>query len=136
MLDELNALHLWDFRIDSLRTASNLGEDVLTVLATRDFSYCHEAQVQFFDTVYMSCPVDFSHAQFAPASDAEIERIRELTEFDDETKVFRIIEDAGDSKYERHHFIAASRAVVTIETVYYYKRESLGPNESVAEWVT
>ena len=136
MFDELNALQLWDFRIDTHCTARDLGDDVLTVLGSTDFSYYHRAQVLFFDTEYISCPVHFCHARFALASNANTKRIRELVELDHETKVFQITPDTGDSTSERHHFVAASRVLVTIETVYYYKRETLGPNERIAEWIT
>ena len=58
MFDELNALDLPDFRIDSHRTAPDLGDDVLTVIGSTDFTYYHKAQVQFFNTVYLSCPAE------------------------------------------------------------------------------
>ena len=118
VFDELNQLGIWDFRIDSFATSPEVGDDVLTILGSTDFSYYHQVEVQFFETDFVYCPIRFCHARFEEADRDKLTQISFPPELNPEARLFSII--AEDSVY----FIAAQNAAVRIETVKYSERNT------------
>ena len=129
-LDELNALCLWDFRIASYN------DDVLTILGSTDFDYYHKAEIRFHSVDFLECATAFSHAYFGVASKEDASRVLAKSEdHEPGVTVFCILADHDKGNYSAKYFIVAERAECTIGTVYYYKRENLGPGERIASWV-
>lgn len=119
VFEQLNALRLWEFRIDFLRTGRDIGDNVLQILGSTDFCYYHLAQIRFFNTFYISCPLSFSHAMFSEATAKESEAYASRGLLDCGARVFRIVADAGDSTWSQDHFVVATHASITIEKVLY-----------------
>lgn len=127
---ELNALGLWDFRIESYK------DGVLTILGSTDFAYYHKAEIRFHSVCFLECATAFSHAYFDVASKEDANSVLAKSEdHEPGNTVFCILADHDQGNYSAKYFIVAERAECTIGTVYYYTRENLGPGERIASWV-
>ena len=116
--DRLNAPNNWDFQFDLAGASGPPQHDVVTILASFDFTYYHEAEIRFHDVHYISCPTYFSDALFGLGPRSEFERLRSLASFDEDTQLFCITIDASLPDAS-DHFIAASHVDVTFKQVGY-----------------
>jgi hypothetical protein len=128
--EALNALGLWDFKLDSLRERS------LTILASNDFDYYHQAEIRFEDVTFIECAEKFSHAVFR--RDTVEERRARFARLGIEGEVFCIRTEAADGcqgSEQDQYFVVARRASCAIGTVYYCRPDHLEPGERIATWV-
>ena len=116
--DKLNAPNNWDFYFDFYGASGPPQYDVLTIIASFDILYYHEAEIRFHDVHYISCPTFFSDALFGLAPKSEIELVHDLASFDEDTQLFCITINANQSDAS-DHFIAAPRVDVTFKEVGY-----------------
>jgi hypothetical protein len=117
VFDELNARHLWDFIIKSYDGDS----ETLTILASTDFTYRHEAEIRFHGVHFVGCSTFFCHALFDIASEEQRAKVlAPLAEGGDHVIVFRITAEHGTDDSPTY-FIAAERMECTIATVCYWK---------------
>ena len=78
VLDQLNALGCWDFRItlfDGWRLQIIGGTSL-------DYSSSHTDEIEFYGVTYIACPIDFSHAQFRLGTEAEKEMLSRIVSFE------------------------------------------------------
>jgi hypothetical protein len=115
-LRRVDALQLWDFRVS--RTAGTV-----LILGSRNFTYYHQAEIEFRGVTHCDLPETFSHATFTPGDDSE------------GISVFITAEPFPLDNAMHDYEVRAAEVEVRIGTVYYYDRPDLGPGETIAPWV-
>jgi hypothetical protein len=99
-LDQINALHLWDFEV-----AKN-ADGVVLILGSNDFTYYHYLEAEFRGVAFCDLPARFAHAEFRLGKDGVVW-----------VKAEPVL-DAAEREYE----IQASELEVRIGKVFYYRR--------------
>lgn len=107
VLDQLNALSCWDYRItlfDGWRLHLIGG-------ASLDYSNAHTVEIEFHGVTYIACPTDFSHAKFRLGTGAEKQMLNRTVSLESEDIVF-VIEAETTGSIEPHCFFIVAEDVV------------------------
>jgi hypothetical protein len=121
---------IWlDFEVLSY---TSFGDGVLTIAASRDFSYYHNMEIRFVGVRYFSGVFSWKSSPsrmgiLVPDRDAPAEH--RMDSRSDESSINFIDDDDGRIT------VLAESASIDLDTVYYYKRTPLAENERIAAWV-
>jgi len=128
--EELEKTNIEDFNI------IYKDEDKLIVAGSFDFAYYHELEITFFEVDFIQCPGRyFSVKKIRFATEEEVKQLA-TTSYGNHggfTVCFEY-QFMGEGEKDKF-FICAHEADYKWETVFYYNRENLQPDERIADWV-
>ncbi|GAA3413625.1 hypothetical protein [Paenibacillus hodogayensis] len=123
-IDEMN---IGDFYVISTDNAGNV-----VVAGSFDFSYYHNIEINFHKVSFVSCPISlFKIDTIRLASEEESKQLGDWSYGYHEGTVICL----EDKVYKHKFFLACSNVTYTKRTVYYYKRNDLKHDETIANWV-
>ena len=140
--DYINKRKVYEFRQET--NFAMEGIPILTIMGSTDFSYYHTVEVIFKNTVFIQCPTSWERAWedssmiIRLATSEEQSRLTQQVNSLQLTKqqIFCVtVKELSLPNTENHYFIVASELEYSFDTVYHYKRESIGENERIAYWV-
>ena len=104
----------------------------LVIAGSFDFSYYHNIEIKFTDVSFISCPGGGFHADVIRlANETEKAEIRKYSYGHCDGHIFCFEEKEPPAKF----YVVADDIDFQVKTVYYYKRENLKENETIADWV-
>jgi hypothetical protein len=101
----------------------------LIICGSFDFCYYHNLEIIFYEPSFFSLPVSFHTDNLIFRIGNNEERNNLMKEIETDNSVF-IFENEENS-----YFVFAQNVQINQDTVFYYKRENLKPNERIADWV-
>lgn len=123
-IDEMN---IGDFYVISTDHARNV-----VVAGSFDFSYYHNIEINFVEVSFISCPLSLFMIDTIRL--ATIEESKQLGIWSCGYHEGFVI-CLEDSVYKHKFFLACSDVAYSKRTVYYYKRNDLKEDETIANWV-
>lgn len=107
-------------------------EETLTLAGSFDFSYYHDIEIKFKNVSFIACPGSvFIVNRFRLATEEEDAMIQKISHGYHEGVTICL----EDTVFDHQFFLVVSDIEYVVQTVFYYKRENLQPNEKVADWV-
>ena len=103
-IDEINAVKCWDYRVASFDGWR------LRIIGGADLSYpdSHVLEVEFRGVSYLSCPMEFSHAEFRDSTDDERKAVGQIVDLSDNQEVVVIEAEASGSITPKVFFIVSA----------------------------
>ena len=132
-IDSLFADDLWlDFEVMEYRPQN---QNVLTIVASRDFSYYHNLEILLYEPKYFRGPFSWKNSpqesgliEILDASENNLLIVENFIE--DAIQGIRFLNDDGIE------IIAAAKSIaVSTDVVLYYWKDTLAAGERIADWV-
>ena len=124
---EIDQRNIGDFRIIKYEQ-----HDELTLAGSFDFCYYHDIEIIFKNVSFIACPgAVFQVNRFRLANEAEEGMLHKISHAYQEGVTICL----EDTDFEHKFYLSASDIEYRVQTVYYYKKELLKPNERIADWV-
>ncbi|WP_312116665.1 hypothetical protein [Brevibacillus reuszeri] len=124
---EIDQRNIGDFRI--IKYEYN---EELTLAGSFDFSYYHDIEIFFKNVSFIACPgSEFKANRIRLANEAEEEMLYKISHAYQEGVTICL----EDTYFGHKFYLSVSDLEYQVQTVYYYKRDQLKPNERIADWV-
>jgi len=130
-VESLFRTDLWlDFEVLSY---TSIGDGLLTIAASRDFSYYHNIEIRMSGVTYFCGPLSWGSSPntdgiLVPDCDDAGQQLIDVTSSNE--IAIRFLNDDN-----RRIVVLANSASLNIDTVFYYDKSPLAANERIADWV-